>query len=50
MTITEIQKASDELAKYSNQKLSALFTQLKDEGRIIRTQDKKKTYFSVEVA
>ena len=50
MTITEIQKASDELAKYSNQKLSALFTQLKDEGRIVRTQDKKKTYFSVKVA
>ncbi len=50
MTITEIQKASEELATYSNQKLSALFTQLKNEGKIVRTQDKKKTYFSVEVA
>ena len=46
-TITEFQLAFEEFStdKYSNQKLSALFTQLKNEGKIEKIQDKKKTYF-----
>mgnify|MGYP003301682386 CR=1 FL=1 len=34
MTITDIQKADSELATYSNQKISALITQLKEEKRL----------------
>lgn len=46
-TITEFQNTFSEFAidKYSNQKLNALFTQLKNESKIERIQDKKKTYF-----
>lgn len=50
VTITEMQKINEDMAVYSNQKLSALLTQLDKEGRVVRTVDKKKTYFSVEVA
>lgn len=50
ITITDMQKENSEMASYSNQKLSALLTQLVNENRVIRTPDKKKTYFSVEVA
>ena len=52
MTITEFQNTYEEFSttKYSNQKLNALFTQLKNENKIVRIQDKKKTYFYVEVA
>ena len=50
ITITDMQKENDEMASYSNQKLSALLTQLVNEKRVVRTPDKKKTYFSVEVA
>ena len=46
-TISEFQASFEEFAidKYSNQKLNALFTQLKNEGKIARVQDKKKSYF-----
>ena len=46
-TITEFQTAFKEFSvdKYTNQKLNALFTQLKNENKIERIQDKKKTYF-----
>lgn len=50
VTITELQKNSTELSIYSNQKLSALLKQLHDEKRVIKFTDKKKTFFSVEVA
>ncbi len=49
ITITDMQKENGEMASYSNQKLSALLTQLVNENKVIRTPDKKKTYFSVEV-
>lgn len=49
-TISEFQSAFEDMSEYSNQKMSALFTQLKNENRIIRIQDKKKTYFTVDVA
>ena len=48
VTITELQNASEEMAEYSNQKLSALLKQLVDNKEIIKTIDKKKSYFSVE--
>lgn len=51
LTITEFQATYKEFAvdKYSNQKLTSLFTQLKNESKIVRIQDKKKSYFYVEV-
>ena len=48
-TITEFQNAFEEMKAYSNQKLSALFTQLHKENKIERIVDKKKTYFKANV-
>lgn len=45
MTITDIQKASADLADLSNQKLSALVRQLKDAGLVEKIEDKRKSYF-----
>ena len=45
MTITEIQKADNELGEMPNQRVSALVRQLKDEGLVERIEDKKKAYF-----
>lgn len=47
VTITELQNASTEMAEFSNQKLSALLKKLVDSGRVVKTQEKKKSYFSV---
>lgn len=47
VTITELQGANEEMATYSNQKLSALLKQLVEENRVVRIPDKKKTYFTV---
>lgn len=44
-TITDFQNAFEEMKEYSNQKLSALFTQLHKENKVERIVDKKKTYF-----
>lgn len=49
-TITEFQTEFEDMATYSNQKLSALFTQLKKENKVSHIQDKKKSYFFVEIA
>jgi len=46
-TITDIQNANVELGALSNQKISALLTQLKDSNAIVRVVDKKKAYFSI---
>ena len=46
-TITEIQKEIPECAEMSNQKVSALVRQLKDAGLVIKTEDKRKSYFSL---
>ena len=46
-TITDIQNANTELAELSNQKISALLTQLVKTETIVRIVDKKKAYFSV---
>lgn len=47
LTITEFQGAFPEFADYSNQKMSALFTQLVKAGKVDKTIDKKKSYFSL---
>ncbi len=49
ITITDLQKTNEELGKLSNQKISALMTQLKNEGKVERIQDKKKSYFKANV-
>ena len=46
VTITEMQK-TDELSEYSNQKLSALLKKLVNAGEVVRTEEKKKAYFSI---
>ena len=45
-TVTEIQKSVEACADLSNQRVSALLRQLKDEGAVVRTEDKRKAYFS----
>ena len=45
--ITEIQGANAELANYSNQKISALLTQLVNAEIVKREVDKKKAYFTL---
>ena len=49
MTVTELQGASEFFAQFSNQKLSALLKKLVDAGRIDKSIDGKKSYFSVKV-
>lgn len=48
VTITELQENNEEMATYSNQKLSALLKQLVDTNQVTKMIDKKKSYFSVE--
>lgn len=47
VTISELQKESAELGEYSNQKISALLKQLKEDGRVDKMKDKKATLFFV---
>ena len=47
MTVSEMQKASEMLAKYSNQKISAILRKMIDNGTVAKTVDKKKSYFSL---
>ena len=47
MTVSEMQKASDKLAEYSNQKISAILRKMIDSGAVVKTVDKKKSYFSL---
>jgi predicted membrane-bound spermidine synthase len=46
-TITEIQKNVPECAELSNQKITALVRQLKEDGLVVKTEDKRKSYFSL---
>ena len=46
-TITDIQNANSDLAKLSNQKVSALVRQLVETGEVVKTTDKKKSIFSL---
>ena len=43
MTVSEMQKASEMLAGYSNQKISAILRKMVDSGAVVKTIDKKKS-------
>lgn len=47
MTITDIQSVNQELENLSNQKISALLTQLVKDKVVVRTTDKKRAFFSI---
>lgn len=47
VSITDLQKSNDNLGILSNQKISSLLTQLKEENRVVRVEEKKKAYFTV---
>lgn len=46
-TVTEIQSKSIVLGDLSNQRVSALLRQLIADGKVVKTVDKKKSYFSL---
>jgi hypothetical protein len=45
--VSEMMKVLPSCAELSNQKLSALLRQMVTEGTIVRTEDKRKAYFSL---
>ena len=45
MTVTDVQKSCEELSVLSNQRVSALLRQLKDDGKVERVEDKRKAFF-----
>ena len=45
-TVTELQKSIPECAELSNQRVSALLRQMVLDGAVVRTEDKRKAYFS----
>ena len=47
VTISELQEKNENMAQYSNQKLSALLKQLGEDGKVTKIIDKKKSYFSI---
>lgn len=47
MSITDMQKSSADLANLSNQKISALLTQLVNANAVVRTVVKGKAYFAL---
>lgn len=47
VTISELQKESETLGEYSNQKLSAMFKKLVDSKEVTKIVDKKKSYFTI---
>ena len=55
ITITDLMNTSDTIKNYTlengnnltNQKISAIFKQLKDSQKIVKVVDKKKSYFSI---
>ena len=46
VTVTELLK-DERLEGFTNQKISALLRQLKDEDKVVKTMEKKKAYFEV---
>ena len=48
-TITELMKGVVELADLSNQRVSALVRQLKEDDLVLREEEKRKAYFSKKV-
>ena len=47
VTITELMASNENLRGYTPQKISALIKLMRDKGEVIRTEDKKKAYFSL---
>ena len=47
VTISELWEKVPRTKKYSNQKISALFRKMIEEGTVVKTIDKKKSYFSL---
>lgn len=47
LTISEMQKRSSELARLSNQKISAMLKKLIERGKVVKVTEKKKSYFSL---
>lgn len=45
-TITDLMKSVSALADLSNQRVSALVRQLVEDGSVVRTEEKRKAYFS----
>ena len=50
VTVSELQAKRDELFGFSNQKVSSLLRQLVAEGKVVKTVDKKKSFFALAVA
>lgn len=50
VTVSEFQAQSEYASQFSNQKLSALLKKLKEAGRIDKSVEGKKSYFSVPTA
>lgn len=46
-TVTEIQAKSEMLSQLSNQRVSALLRQMMEAGEVVKTTDKKKSYFAL---
>ena len=49
-TVTNLLKVNAEVGQYSNQKVSALLTQMLDTGAIVRTVEKGKSYYALPSA
>ena len=49
VTVSELQAKSEALADLSNQKVSALLRQMVADGTVVKTVDKKKSYFALAV-
>lgn len=47
VTISELQAQSEKMKEFSNQKLSSLLKKLVDENKVVKTTEKKKSFFSV---
>ena len=46
-TIADVQKSSADLADFTNQKISALLTQLVKNGKVVRSEVKGKAHFTL---
>ena len=46
-TVTDLIKSVPELGDYSNQRVSALLRQMIEAGAVVKTVDKRKSYFSL---
>lgn len=47
VTVTELQESNDQLGALSNQKVSALLRQLVESNAVVKSVDKRKTYFAI---